>query len=257
MINKLIKEDFNKGGIYYIKNTENNKYYIGSTKCFRNRYYQHCSKLKQGKHHNIVIQNVYNKYGADRLEFGLVEITNDLIIRETYFINEYDSYLNGYNINPNPVTSPSCLPHVVDKISKTLTEKYKEGTLQPTKGCFKKGNTAWNKGIKYRKEQTECMRVPKTITEELQQAWQNSKLRQRARANSVNVFDKDYNLLYVSNSLSDLQEWSQTDENFLPIKGNHGKKLVLEKVCKACKSGKSYKGLYFKSISKPRIEEIL
>ena len=39
MINKLIKEDFNKGGIYYIKNTENNKYYIGSAKCFRNRYY--------------------------------------------------------------------------------------------------------------------------------------------------------------------------------------------------------------------------
>ena len=259
MINSIKnKEDFCNGGIYYIKNLNNGKIYIGSTKCFKNRYYQHCSKLKNNKHHNIILQNIYNKYGKEILEFGIVEIVStDIIEKETFYINYYQACENGYNINPTPINSPSNLPNVKNKISKTLKEKYNNKELLPTLGCFKKGNTPWNKNKTYTESEKDKMKVPKTRSKALEIAWENSKLYQRAIANEIHVYDVEYNLLYISNSLSDLQEWSCTESNNLPINSRHGKKLVLEKVCKACKSGKLYKGLYFKSVSKPRIEEIL
>jgi group I intron endonuclease len=50
-------------GVYIIKNTINNKCYIGSSNNIYKRNYLHKSKLKRNKHHSIKLQNAYNKYG--------------------------------------------------------------------------------------------------------------------------------------------------------------------------------------------------
>ncbi len=60
-------------GIYKILNKSNNKCYIGSTINFNDRRNLHFSKLKRGKHHSIILQRAYDKYGIDNFEFIILE----------------------------------------------------------------------------------------------------------------------------------------------------------------------------------------
>jgi group I intron endonuclease len=245
-------EDLDRTGIYLIKNIINNKVYIGSTgKSFKQRYTQHKSKLTKGKHGTPHLQNAWDKHGSENFEFSIVEICDeDIIIKETEYISKYDACNRdkGYNNNPNPEKSCATVKEVQEKISQSLKKGYEEGRLTPTSGSFPKGNIPWNKGYKY--EDTSAMKVPKTITNDLQQAWENSKERGRERANAIEVYNEKNVLLHTARSLQDLEEWSTTDANTLPIKGNYGKKIDQYRACKACKSGKLYKGLYFKSVKK-------
>lgn len=58
--------------IYQIKNTLNNKVYIGQTNNIKRRWDQHKSDLKRGVHDNPYLQKLYNKYGLDIFEFGIL-----------------------------------------------------------------------------------------------------------------------------------------------------------------------------------------
>ena len=90
-----------KSGIYYIKNLVNDKMYVGQTGDFTNRWAHHRNDLKNGKHHNVKLQNAWNKYGEDNFEFGVLEECepDKLNERETYWIEHYDSLKNGYNLS--------------------------------------------------------------------------------------------------------------------------------------------------------------
>jgi hypothetical protein len=87
--------------IYIIKNTINNKVYIGKTTCFNNRQKDHLRKLKSGKHINLHLQSSYNKYGKDVFTINVLENCDDSLIndREKYWIIYYNSVNNscGYN----------------------------------------------------------------------------------------------------------------------------------------------------------------
>ena len=93
----------NISGIYIIRNTINNKVYIGSAVCCKQRFIGHKSDFKNKKH-NDRFQNFVNKYGIKTLHFDIIEYVSDkhkLIEREQYWINFYHSYKskNGYNIS--------------------------------------------------------------------------------------------------------------------------------------------------------------
>lgn len=60
-------------GIYQIRNTINNKVYIGSTVNFENRWSDHKHTLKKGKHGNPHLQYSYNKHGIDCFTFSILE----------------------------------------------------------------------------------------------------------------------------------------------------------------------------------------
>jgi group I intron endonuclease len=62
------------GGIYQIKNTNNNKVYIGSASEFRNRWSQHKKELLLGKHGNKHLQSAYNIDGPDVWHFTVLEV---------------------------------------------------------------------------------------------------------------------------------------------------------------------------------------
>ena len=86
-----------------ILNILNNKCYIGSTKNFRKRKYEHFKDLRNNKHHSYHLQSSYNKYGKEFFTFiSLEEVVNleDLIDRELHWIKLKNSInpLNGYNI---------------------------------------------------------------------------------------------------------------------------------------------------------------
>lgn len=86
-------------GIYMIKNKVNGNIYVGQAADIYERWKEHISLLRRGKHVNNHLQRAWNKYGDDNFEFSIVEECgeNALNDREIYWITEYDSYHNGYN----------------------------------------------------------------------------------------------------------------------------------------------------------------
>lgn len=91
-------------GIYMIKNNINGKTYIGQTATsFYLRYSSHKRELLKNNHFNAKLQKAFNKYGKDAFEFSVVCICEEqskIDEYEKFYIKQYDSINNGYNIMP-------------------------------------------------------------------------------------------------------------------------------------------------------------
>ena len=84
-------------GIYIIKNITNNKVYIGQSKNIKNRLTTHKRLWK--KKTSKLYDAIY-KEGIDNFTFEILEELNDsddLLTREKYWKDEYNSVENGYN----------------------------------------------------------------------------------------------------------------------------------------------------------------
>lgn len=92
-----------ESGIYIIKNTINNKVYIGSAKCLYSRIKDHLKRLKSNSHRNNYLQNHYNKYN-NSIYFDVICICriDELLEKEQFYIDLFQSYKRkkGFNINP-------------------------------------------------------------------------------------------------------------------------------------------------------------
>jgi group I intron endonuclease len=126
-----------RSGIYSIKSLTNGRIYIGSAINMANRIFEHTRKLKQNNHCNIYLQNTWNKYGENDLEFSVLYFCKeeDLLKNEQKFIDEYKEKVgwdNMFNINPTAGSSLGCecSQETKDKISISQT-----------------GKEAWNKGL--------------------------------------------------------------------------------------------------------------
>lgn len=89
------------GFIYIIRNTINNKVYIGQTKVsVEIRWQEH---LRHTKYGDQVINRAMRKYGVDKFYIETLEICDINIIdyREMYYIDLYDSTnkSRGYNVS--------------------------------------------------------------------------------------------------------------------------------------------------------------
>lgn len=92
-----------QGGIYAIRNTVNNKVYIGSSANIPVRWRSHKNMLGRGIHPNIRLQRAWLKYDGARFDFSVVEHVKDvcdLIQREQHWIDSLSSWAHdvGYNI---------------------------------------------------------------------------------------------------------------------------------------------------------------
>jgi len=89
-------------GIYIIKNLKNNRLYIGSTICFKNRKAEHIRKIRNKNHANKFMQNDFLKCGIEYFSFEILEIVKDvdlLFEREKEYIEKYyDNQIMCYNI---------------------------------------------------------------------------------------------------------------------------------------------------------------
>jgi len=89
-------------GIYKIENLITNKVYIGSSVNIDDRWSRHRGDLVKGKSCSPKLQNSYNKHGFENFEFSILEECDidNLIEREQYYIDMYNSYNEGYNCCP-------------------------------------------------------------------------------------------------------------------------------------------------------------
>lgn len=125
-------------GIYSISFEGSNKVYIGSTgknngknksnNGFYQRWKTHILVLRKNKR-NFKLQAAYNKYGESAMYFSIIEEipSEEVLIREQYWIDKYDSYNNGYNTAP---LASSCLGikrsnQIKAKLSKIKKDKRK------------------------------------------------------------------------------------------------------------------------------------
>ena len=97
-------------GIYSIINTINNKMYIGSSKHLSKRKTRHFYDLRNNKHHNVILQRAFEKYGETSFTFEVIEYCSEeeLFKLEQYYIDtlapEYNigSVGGGDNLTNNP-----------------------------------------------------------------------------------------------------------------------------------------------------------
>lgn len=86
-------------GIYGIHNTITDTWYVGQSLDIKNRWYQHKQALRHNTHPNNHLQRSYLKYGEDAFEWYILEECDatKLNNREMFWINEKDSFYDGYN----------------------------------------------------------------------------------------------------------------------------------------------------------------
>lgn len=98
-------DECQQSGIYIIKNLKNGQVYVGSTtNSFQIRWSAHSYDLRNNKHHNCFIQDVWNR-NNDNLVFEILEAIDKnksqkyFFKREQYYIDNLNSTIpNGYNI---------------------------------------------------------------------------------------------------------------------------------------------------------------
>lgn len=103
-------ESQSQSGIYCFTNIITNKKYIGSAKNIIKRQQRHLYMLRHNKHHSILFQRAFNKYGEENFKFETLEIVNDftkIIEREQYYFdtilfskNKYLFLKLSYNLCP-------------------------------------------------------------------------------------------------------------------------------------------------------------
>ena len=88
-------------GIYAIKNSINNKVYIGSSKSIRFRFYEHKYDLNKGDHSSQHLQSSWNKYGKNNFRFEIIEecAIDFLIEKEEFWIEHFKSHNRKYGYN--------------------------------------------------------------------------------------------------------------------------------------------------------------
>ena len=73
---KILTKLHKKPGIYIISCTETDKVYIGESLNVSGRILKHFTNLRNKKHHNTILQNIFNKYGEESMVVGILEWVN-------------------------------------------------------------------------------------------------------------------------------------------------------------------------------------
>lgn len=175
-----------KGGIYRIRNSQNEKIYVGSAAELRKRWRTHKSRLERGVHHSPKLQAAWKKYGAEAFVFEVIEYVEpaQLRRREQYYLDTLQPF---YNISPT-AGRVTFTDEARARISNSLKA---QGIKPPSRKGVKAGSyseehrgkiSAALTGIKRTPEQVEAMRQRATnISDETRERMRQSALNRRKR----------------------------------------------------------------------------
>lgn len=242
-------------GIYYIKCTVNKKVYIGSSINIDSRIKRHVWNLKKNQHPNQHFQNIYHKYGIENLKFGVIELCEEEVLskREQFYIDNNQNLINIVTVDVNRITLNK---DIAKKISKILTEKFKNGEINRfNSGSFEKGSEPWNKGKKYKS--TDHLKVPKTITNK--RIISRKEIKENMRNDyypEIEVYSSDNKYLGKYRSAADIKDLSLKSDfeliKYMKLRNPKGRNglspyiLQTVNILISAKTGKLYKGLLFK-----------
>jgi group I intron endonuclease len=136
-------------GIYRIYNVVTKKSYIGSSTNIAKRKIHHFYVLKKNKSHSPKLQSSYNKHGEHSFLHEIIELCarEELINRERYWIEMFDSVNKGYNCSNDTYCATRGMKH-------TQESKAKMSIAQKTANqCPKRRLASSIRLIKYNKTQ--------------------------------------------------------------------------------------------------------
>lgn len=87
-------------GVYFIRCLITDQIYIGECNNFRQRFYNHNYELK-GRGRCSALKEHADIHGVDNFIFNILELTNDLKNRETYYIDLLEPSLNVFKTKNN------------------------------------------------------------------------------------------------------------------------------------------------------------
>ncbi|MCS7004361.1 MAG: GIY-YIG nuclease family protein [Cytophagales bacterium] len=89
-----------RSGVYVIRNSVDNRIYIGSSVQLYRRYQTHCQELENGTHHSKSLQRFYNKYGKNKLSFEVLAFCapDKTFSTEQKYLNKFQPFgKKGFN----------------------------------------------------------------------------------------------------------------------------------------------------------------
>lgn len=111
-------------GIYCFENKLNGKKYIGQSINIEKRYKEHQYNSLRPNYcnYNSKFYRALRKYGFDNFKFSVLEICDqkDLNEKEIFYIQKFDSRINGYNSTNGGEDNPSNYKEIVNKRTKKL-----------------------------------------------------------------------------------------------------------------------------------------
>jgi len=181
-----------KGGIYRIKNLFNERFYIGSTKCFKNRWSAHSYSLRNGDHHSQFLQADYNKLfkehgNDDFLIFEVIKVVegkrNELENEEQKHLNEafLNSGIRCYNMRRTATVNPGLFGPENGFYKKTHSDSLKQKLSEL--GKKKVGINNPNYGNRWSDEKKEVMRAK--VAERVKDPVYRSKLSQGQKTRRI------------------------------------------------------------------------
>lgn len=141
------QRDFNKSGIYQIKNLIDNKIYIGKAKCIYSRIINHITLLRsKSKNENRYLINAWHKYGENNFEYSVLEYVNleenllkekELYWQRTLKVKERNI---GYNFREDSETGMICSEETKKLMSEIHKKRFenKEERLKCSHDFWKK-----------------------------------------------------------------------------------------------------------------------
>ena len=120
--------------VYTIRFIDSKSIYVGSTvRKAHKRWWDHTSQLRTNIHANSHLQNAFNKYHEESMEFEIIEICNknNLLEREQYWIDFHNTFKKGFN---------KC-PKAANSLGTKRTQEQKDRIRDL--GNWKKANVAW------------------------------------------------------------------------------------------------------------------
>src|SRR3990167_5576626 len=116
--------------VYAIKNLNDMKLYVGSSKELSRRKTDHFYALSHGKHNNPHLQNAWNRDGENAFVFSILEVIDDpslLREREQWWLNHITPWGKyGYNIRKDAgdgKRGTTCSEETRQKLSQSLRGK--------------------------------------------------------------------------------------------------------------------------------------